>query len=259
MSDYQTVLVETSGPVSLVALNRPDALNAFDGQLRQDLAAALTAAHADPETRAIVLAAEGRAFCAGADLKAARPGRDTHASLMTEYKPVVDAIVKGPKPVIVAAQGACAGIGASLVMAADLAVMEEDAYLYLAFAAIGLIPDGGAHWMLLRAIGKKRAYQMIVEAGRLTAPEALEAGLANKVVAKGTAREAAMEWAAKLAQGAPRTLKYAKSVLAAANDHSFDDSYAYEAALQGICSKSEDNANAVKAFLNKEKPVFTGA
>ncbi|MDF2233488.1 enoyl-CoA hydratase-related protein [Albimonas sp. CAU 1670] len=259
MSDYETVLASTSGPVSVVSLNRPDALNAFDANLRRDLAAALTAAHADPETRVIVLSAEGRAFCAGADLKAAKPGRDTQASLMNEYKPVMDAITKGPKPVVVAAQGACAGIGASLVMAADLAVMEEDAYLYLAFAAIGLIPDGGAHWMLLRAIGKKRAYQMIVEAGRLTAPEALEAGLANKVAPKGEGVATAMEWAAKLAQGAPRTLRYAKSVLAAANDHSFDDSYAYEAALQGICSGSEDNANAVKAFLAKQKPVFTGA
>ena len=259
MSDYATVLVETHGPVSLVALNRPDALNAFDAGLRSDLAAALKAAHADPETRVIVLAAEGRAFCAGADLKAAKPGRDTQASLMNEYKPVMDAITRGPKPVVVAAQGACAGIGASLVMASDLVVMEEDSYLYLAFAAIGLIPDGGAHWMLLRAIGRKRAYQMIVEAGRMTAAEALEAGLANKVAPKGEARAVAMEWAAKLAQGAPRTLRYAKSVLAAANDHSFDDSYAYEAALQGICAGSQDNANAVKAFLNKEKPVFTGA
>ena len=173
MSDFSTVLLERSGPVSLVALNRPDALNAFDEHLRRDLAAAPKQAHADPETRVIVLAAEGRAFCAGADLKAAKPGRDTQPSLMNEYKPVMDAITKGPKPVVVAAQGACAGIGASLVMASDLAVMEEDSYLYLAFAAIGLIPDGGAHWMLLRAIGKKRAYEMIVSAGRLKAAETI--------------------------------------------------------------------------------------
>ena len=259
MTEYQTVLSQKSGAVALVAMNRPDALNAFDATLRQELAAALQEAHADPEIRVIVLAAEGRAFCAGADLKAAKPGRDTQLALMTEYKPVLDAIVKGPKPVIVAAQGACAGIGGSLVMAADLAVMEEDAYIYLAFANIGLIPDGGAHWMLKQAIGAKKAYEMIVSGGRMTAAQAEAAGLTNRVVAKGEARAAAMEWAGKLAQGAPRTQRYAKLVLAAADTQSFDESYAYEAALQGMCAGSQDNADAVAAFLRKEKPVFTGA
>ncbi len=252
------VLTETRGAVALISLNRPDRLNSFNTELREALLVALKAADADDAVRAIVLAGEGRAFSAGADLKDAKPGRDVRANLMDEYKPLVGAVTGAKKPVIAAVNGAAAGIGSAFVMACDLAVMEEDAYFYLAFANIGLIPDGGAHWRLLRALGHKRAYELIVTAGRLTAPEALASGLCNKVVPNGQARSAALDWAEKLAQGAPRTLRYAKEVLTAAADDSFEQSFAREAELQAKCVGSKDNANAVAAFFRKEKPVFTG-
>jgi 2-(1,2-epoxy-1,2-dihydrophenyl)acetyl-CoA isomerase len=259
MPEFEAILYETHGPVALVALNRPDKLNAFDPTQRDELAVALRTAMDDDAVRAVVLAGEGRAFSAGADLSAAKPGRDTKKTLMEGFKPSIDAILYGDKPVIAAAQGACAGVGAAYVMACDLAVMEADAYLYQAFAAIGLIPDGGTHWHLVRALGRKRAYEMIVSAGRLTAEEAKAAGLANRVVGTGEARKAALDWAAEIAQGAPRTLRFAKRALLEANWQTFDESYALEADLQNECSRSEDNANAVKAFFAKEKPVFTGA
>lgn len=258
MPDFEAIIYETHGPVALVALNRPDKLNAFNPTQRDELAVALRRADDDPKVRAIVLAGEGRAFSAGADLAGASVGRDTQKTLMEGFKPSIDAILRATKPVIAAAQGACAGVGAAYVMACDLAVMEEDAYMYQAFAAIGLIPDGGTHWHLVRALGRKRAYELIISAGRLTAPEAEAAGLVNRVVPTGEARRAAMDWAAEVAQGAPRTLNFAKRALLEAGWQSFDESYALEAELQNICSHSQDNANAVKAFFNKEKPVFTG-
>lgn len=260
MSDYEAIKYEIHGRVALVALNRPDKLNAFNPTQRDELGAALKRADEDPEVRVIVLAAEGRAFSAGADLSGERGvNRDTKKLLMEGFKPSMDVILKGSTPVIVAAQGACAGIGASYVMAGDLAVMEEDAYLYQAFAAIGLIPDGGAHWHMVRAMGRKRAYEFIISAGRMTAAEALAAGFANRVVPTGEAREAAMKWAEELAQGSPRTLKYAKQVLMQANTQTFDENYEMEADLQQECSGSEDSRNAVASFFKKEKPVFTGA
>jgi 2-(1,2-epoxy-1,2-dihydrophenyl)acetyl-CoA isomerase len=259
VSEFDCILYETHGKVALVALNRPDKLNAFNPTQRDELAVALQKADDDDAVRAIVLAGEGRAFSAGADLSGASVGRDTQKTLMEGFKPSVDAILHAKKPVIGVANGACAGVGASYIMACDLAVMEADAYMYQAFAAIGLIPDGGAHWHLVRALGRKRAYELIISAGRLTAEEALAAGLVNRIVGNGEGRKAAMDWAAEVAEGAPRTLRYAKQTLLAASHQSHDETYALEAELQNICSHSEDNANAVKAFFAKEKPVFTGA
>ncbi|SES78010.1 enoyl-CoA hydratase/isomerase family protein [Oceanicella actignis] len=258
-TELETVRYAVSGPVALIALNRPDSLNAFDAALRRDLLDALRRAEQDEAVRVVVLAGEGRAFSAGADLRAGVPGEDVTRVLNEEFKPSIDAIMRSAKPFVAAIHGACAGIGAAYALACDLAVMEEDAYIYQAFAAIGLVPDGGNHWHLVRALGYKRAYQAIVEAPRITAEECLRAGMVNKVVPAGQARAAALEWAARLAQGAPRTLRYAKQILRAAEGGDFETTFRLEAELQALCAGSEDTRNAVAAFFRKEKPVFTGA
>lgn len=256
---YDTVKLERHGAVALVAMNRPDSLNAFNRQLCEDLAAAFAEAEADASVRVVVLAGEGRAFSAGADLKESRLDTSVTDLLMTQFKPSLDAIAGSAKPYVAAVQGACAGIGAAYAQACDLAVMEEDAYLYQAFAAIGLIPDGGNHWHLVRALGYKRAYAAIVGAEKLPAADCLAAGIVNRVVPPGEARAAALAWAAQLAQGAPRTLRHAKTILRAAVTQTLDENYRLEAELQADCASSQDAANAIRAFLNKEKPVFTGA
>ncbi len=111
----------------------------------------------------------------------------------------------------------------------------------------------------MRALGYKRAYAAIVGAEKLPAADCLAAGMVNRVVPAGGARAAAMEWAAALAQGAPRTMRHAKTVLRAAQTQSFDENYALESELQADCAQSQDAANAIMAFLQKKKPVFTGA
>ncbi|MFO7854519.1 MAG: enoyl-CoA hydratase-related protein [Paracoccaceae bacterium] len=256
---YETVLVERHGKVAVIAMNRPDKLNAFDGRLCRELAEAMAEVEIDDSVRAVVLAGEGRAFSAGADLSDASLGPDVTEKLMTVFKPSLDAIAASDKPYVAAIQGACAGIGAAYAQNCDLAVMEEDAYLYQAFAAIGLIPDGGNHWHLLRALGYKRAYAAIVGAEKLPASDCAAAGIVNRVVPAGAARAAALDWAAQLAEGAPRTLRHAKRILRAAATQSLEESYALEAELQADCSTSEDAKNAIAAFFRKEKPVFTGA
>lgn len=256
---YETVLVERHGPVAVIAMNRPDKLNAFDGRLCEDLAAAMAEVEADASVRVVVLAGEGRAFCAGADLSGASLDAGVTEKLMTVFKPSLDAVATSAKPYVAAVQGACAGIGAAYAQTCDLAVMEEDAYMYQAFAAIGLIPDGGNHWHLLRALGYKRAYAAIVGAEKLPAADCLAAGMVNRVVPTGEGRAAALAWAAELARGAPRTLRHAKTVLRAAATQTLDESYALEAELQADCSASEDAKNAIAAFFRKETPVFTGA
>lgn len=259
MSEFSQLDYSLDGPVAVIALNRPDALNAFSRVLRNEIADAFRKAEADAAARAVVLTGEGRGFSSGADLKEGGLGEDVTDILMKEYKPGLDAIASSAKPYIAAINGPCAGIGAAYALTCDLAVMEEDAYIYQAFAAIGLIPDGGNHWHMVQALGYKRAYAAIVGAEKLPAADCLAAGMVNRVVPTGQARAEAVAWGKKLAEGAPRTLSHAKRVLRLAVSGTLEETIALESELQRDCTTSGDAANAVKAFLNKEKPVFTGA
>jgi len=258
MSAYETVLIARLGPVALVALNRPDRLNAFDRTLREELPRAFAEVEADESIRVVVLSGEGRAFSAGADLSEASLGREVEQVLNEGFRPSLDAIAGSGKPWIAAIQGACAGIGAAYALTCDLAVMEEDAYIYQAFAAIGLIPDGGNHWHMVQALGYKRAYAAIIEAEKLPAADCAAAGLVNRVVGAGEARQVALDWAAQLAQGAPLTMRHAKAVLRRAVTGTLDDTFADEARLQADCATSQDAADAIAAFFDKRKPVFSG-
>ena len=256
---HDSLLIDRQGPVAVVSFNRPDRLNAFDSVLRTELPGALAQIESDDSVRVVIITREGRAFSAGADLKDTPLAAEVQDVLMRDFKPSLDAIAQSAKPYIAAIHGACAGIGAAYALTCDLAVMEEDAYIYQAFAAIGLIPDGGCHWHLARALGYKRAYAAIIGAEKIPAADCLAAGMVNRVVAPGEARAEALRWAAEIAQGAPRTLRHAKTVLRAAMTETLEQSFAREAALQADCATSADAANAIKSFFAKEKPVFTGA
>ena len=151
MSALETVTIERHDQVALVSLNRPDSLNAFSAELRRDLAAAVNEVNADDGIRVVVLTGIGRAFSAGADLMEVQGDDfDVRSQLNNEYKPVLMAISESSKPWISAVNGAAAGIGSAFAMVCDLTVMAEDAFIYQAFAAIGLVPDGGATWHLAR-------------------------------------------------------------------------------------------------------------
>jgi 2-(1,2-epoxy-1,2-dihydrophenyl)acetyl-CoA isomerase len=166
VSNYETVLVERHDAVAVVTLNRPDVLNTFNSALRRDLLRAVREVNDDPEIRVAVLTGAGRAFGGGADLSESAAQNDpffrVEDQLNGEFKPVLMAIVEAPQPWISAVAGAAAGVSSSFAMACDLTVMADDAYLYQAFAGIGLIPDGGATWHLARSLGRKRAYEFIV-------------------------------------------------------------------------------------------------
>lgn len=263
MTSYDTVAVERRGAVGLVTLSRPDNLNAFDLAMRLDLLAAAQAVNADPEIRVVVLTGAGRAFSAGADLtevsgQADDGGRFTEAMLNNEYKPAVLAIAEAPKPWISAVNGAAAGIGSAFAMTCDLSVMARGAYLYQAFVSIGLVPDGGATWQLVRALGRKRAYEMMISGDKVAAGKCLELGLCNRVVEDEQLVESALEWAEELAAKAPLSLQYGKKSLAFAAENDLAAVISHEAALQHICVDSEDASEGVRAFLEKRQPQWRG-
>ena len=258
----EVVLYERRGPVALITLNRPEVLNSFNQELRVRLTAALERAATDPGLSAVVLNAAGRAFSAGADLKAMHPGQITaeevRRQLEEEYGAGIKAIMGMNKPVIAAVEGLVAGIGCAYMLASDLVVMAEDAYFTLPFHNIGLIPDGGINWLLERQLGARRAFELAVDCERVPAARCRELGMVNRVVPKGAAAESALQWASRLAARAPLAIAHTKRLLQQAATESYAQALRTEAVAQMQCAASQDFREGVAAFLEKREPRFSG-
>ena len=254
-----TVKYETpSSSVALITLNRPKALNAFDKQMRQDLLDAVCRASYDKGIRAVVLTGEGRGFSAGADVKDLDDDRNVEDILNAEYGAFLSVIQTCEKPVVAAINGPAAGIGMTTALTCDLKVIAEDAYLMSAFSNIGLVPDGGLSWLLTQSVGYSRAYQMAIEAEKISAKTCLELGLVNRVAPSDKVLENALQWATEITERAPRAMALTKRAFRAAAQSGLRNAAAYEAMLQREVIKSEDCREGVKALMAKRKPVFTG-
>jgi 2-(1,2-epoxy-1,2-dihydrophenyl)acetyl-CoA isomerase len=261
MAEYEAITIERDGAVAIVSFNRPDNLNAFNAAQRRDVLGAVREANDDDSVRAVVLTGAGRAFSAGADLTELPSGDGVFRvedQLNHQYKPALMEIYGAPKPWISAINGACAGIGSAFGMVCDLTVMAEDAYLYQAFAAIGLVPDGGATWHLARTLGRKRAYEVIVTGEKIKAQKCLDWGLCNRVVAADSLMEETTAWAREIAGKAPLSLRYAKQQLNAAMEDNVDTIISTEARYQHLCINSADAAEGAAAFLEKRAPAWQG-
>ena len=253
------VLTRREGAVATVLMHQPDNLNSFTPELREQLAAALCEAAQDRAVRAIVLGGSGRFFSAGANLKRGAVGAASIRDiLIREYKPLFEVIIQAPQPVIAAVGGGAAGIGMSLVMACDLVVMEESAFLLCPFSTIGLIPDGGSTWTLTQSLGHRAAFEFAISGDRMPAARARELNLVNRLSPPGQALQMAEDWAGELALKAPLALAATKRLMRKAGTLSFDDLFMAEADAQEICSKTADAAEGIAAFLEKRAPRFTG-
>ena len=249
---------EVADAVAVIALNRPDKMNAFTTDLRADLAQALHDVANDNSVRVVVLTGEGRCFSAGADLKESLGGRPLSEQLQEEYRPIFAAIAELSVPVIAAIPGSAAGIGMSLALHCDLVIMAEDAFLLSPFSTISLVPDGGLNWALVRHLGYKRAFQLSVEAERIDAARCVQLGLANRTVPANELQSTALEWARDLSQRAPLALAATKKVMRFAMDNDWGSSYDLEAQLQDSLVGTADNDEGIAAFLQKRNPEFKG-
>jgi 2-(1,2-epoxy-1,2-dihydrophenyl)acetyl-CoA isomerase len=259
----ETVTVEQREAQLRITLNRPDAMNAWNAQFGVDLLAAVEQAAGDDDVRAVVITGAGRAFSAGADLKA---GFDSSASgrpdlrrlLHERYHPIITGVRHMPKPVVAAVNGPAAGIGCSLALACDLVVARESAYFLLAFVNIGLVPDGGSSLLVPERVGFGRALEMAMLGERIPARQALDWGLINRVTADDELGATVDELAARLASGPTRAYAGIKRQLNAWAYGGMEEQLALEADIQQEQAESGDFEEGVQAFVEKRPAAFQG-
>ena len=260
---YETVNLERRNGVAWIELNRPDALNAWDTQLGNDLNAAVLAVAEDDDARAVVITGAGRAFSSGADLKGgfdARPDGtpDVHSRLTEVYHPIITAIRTMPKPVVAAVNGPAVGIGCSLALACDLVLAAESSYLLLAFVNIGLVPDGGSSLFIPARAGMTRAAEMALLGERVTAEQAMRWNLVNRVVADDELIPEVTTLAERFAAGPTRSYAGTKRQLNHWLYARIDEQLQLEADIQQEMAGSGDFLEGVMAFVEKREPRFSG-
>ena len=258
--DFETIRVENVGDVRKITLNRPERLNACPPTMAIEIADAL----ADLQgARAVLLTGEGRAFCSGADLAASGKrsisgGAGSYKALTESYNPLMMKLSRLPVPLVCAVNGVAAGVGCSLALAGDFVLAARSAYFLQAFVNIGLVPDGGASWMLPRLIGKPRATQMMMLGERIGAEQAADWGMVYKCVDDDALAAEAMALAERLAAGPTVALGIMRQNLARALDSDLSAALVTEAEGQKVAGDSEDSREGVRAFLGKRKAQFQG-
>jgi len=256
-SDVQTfdgVTVGADGKVATLTLNRPDSINALSAPMMAGLNAALGAVETGG-FRALILTGSGRGFCSGADMKELPARRTQGAGRVLEdvFHPFFRRLRDLDMPIVTAVNGPAVGIGMSLALMGDLIVAARSAYFLLSFSRIGLVPDGGATWLLPRLVGLARAREMALLAEKLPPEKALEWGLVNRVVDDTRLMDEAQSLAQRLAEG-PAALPLTRKLFW--DIENYEAQLAHEAQAQQRAGMSEDFAEGLAAFQEKREPVF---
>jgi len=241
-----------------VKMNRPEALNALNSKMVQDLVAAFDALDADDSVHCVILTGSDKAFCAGADVKEMATLSPAEISSDDHLRPVWERAGKLQKPVIAALSGYALGGGLELAMCCDIIVASEGTKLGQPEINIGIIPGGGGTQRLARAVGKYKAMEMILTGGMISADEAKAHGLVNRVVPAGKYLDEATKLASEIASKAPMAVRYAKKAIAASQEKGLSEGLELERGLFYELFATEDKKEGMGAFLEKRKPNFTG-
>jgi enoyl-CoA hydratase len=257
MTSASLVVARADGVLTLT-LDRPDQLNALTDELSDALAGELERAAAYDDVRVVVLRGAGRAFCAGADISAVHGPGQLDVRALDRANRIVRAITRLDKPVVAGVHGVAAGVGCSIALAADLCVAAESASFLLAFARIGLMPDGGSSLSVAASIGRARAMRMALLAEPLTGREAHDAGLVSHLVEDEAFATVLSEVAARLAAGAPLAMAATKRAVNAAAFGSLDEALERERTGQTMLLLTADAAEGMRAFAERRHPDFEG-
>jgi 2-(1,2-epoxy-1,2-dihydrophenyl)acetyl-CoA isomerase len=260
MPDYETILLELSGPIARITLNRPDRLNSFTAAMHGELKDALDNLG---DARVVVLTGAGRGFCAGQDLNDRAVSSDGHPvdlglTVETCWNPLVRTLTSLPQPVVARVNGVAAGAGANIALACDIVVAARSAKFIQSFSAIGLIPDSGGTWVLPRLVGQARALGLALTGDALPADKAEEWGLIWKAVDDEALDAEVDAMAGKLASLPPLGLAAIKQMIRESWGHTLDQELHHQRDAMRRLGFTEDYREGVAAFLEKRQPTFTG-
>ncbi|MER7567587.1 enoyl-CoA hydratase/isomerase family protein [Streptomyces sp. NPDC048523] len=259
-----TVLYEVHDGLATITLNRPEAMNALNIATKVALREAVESAASDDSVRAVLLTAAGeRAFCVGQDLKEhigllAEGSAKVMSTVKEHYNPVVRALTEMPKPVVAGVNGVAAGAGFGLALAADYRVAADTAAFNTSFAGVALTADSGISWTLPRVVGPGRAADLLLFPRTMSARDAHDLGIVNRLVPSTDLPAEAEKVARALAEGPTVAYGAIKESLAYALSHTLAETLEKEDELQTRAGASEDHAIAVRAFVNKETPEYLG-
>lgn len=261
---FETVEYAVDGAVALIRMNRPEALNALSLQLARDLGEAVARTEQDG-ARAAILTGSGRAFCSGGDLREMRAIGEAEGRIeafldepLLALHEVISGIRRSNIPYVAAVNGVCAGAGTNFALACDLVVASAEATFNEAFVRIGLSPDCGGTFFLPRAVGEKRAAELLMTGESLTGPQAMQLGLINRVVPAEDLMTASMEIARKLASGPSGAIGRIKRMLNESFANTLEEQMHLEHRCQLESGGSSDFKEGVAAFFEKRPPRFTG-
>jgi 2-(1,2-epoxy-1,2-dihydrophenyl)acetyl-CoA isomerase len=257
---YETILFEINNGVATLTLNRADVFNAFNEQQSFDVLDALKKCATDKSIRVLVITGAGKAFCSGQDLKsiANSENRSLSDSLYKRYNPMIRALRNLSIPVICKLNGVAAGAGCSLALACDFIIASENATLIEVFINVGLVLDSGSSYFLPRIVGSNRAFEMSTMGTKVSASQALEWGMINRVVPTTDLDTETNKITEYYANAPTKAIALIKKMLNRSFNSDLDSMLEYEAYCQEIAGRSADYKEGVKSFNEKRKPSFKG-
>ena len=254
----ETLVVERRDGVVTVTMSRPQKKNAVTGTMTDELTSVFRDVARSTADRVLVLTGAGGDFSSGADLTDSSGLTESGLYYMRRISDLALALHQVPQPTIAKVPGVAAGMSANLAFGCDLVVASEQARFSEIFARRGLSLDCGGSWLLPRRVGLHKAFELAYFAEVISAADALEVGLVNRVVPAGELDKAVDEWASRLAAGPPLALSMIKAQLHVGAESSLAQALEYEATCQTVNFNSADTAEAMAAFVQKRDPKFTG-
>lgn len=256
-----SILLKIENKIAFITLNRPDVFNSFNREMALSLQQVLENCKDDTNVRAIVITGNGKAFCAGQDLKEVtdpdlNPG--FRRILEEHYNPIIQKIRTIEKPIIAAVNGVAAGAGANIALACDIVLASEKASFIQAFSKIGLIPDSAGTFFLPRLIGFQKASALMMLGDKVSAVEAEKLGMIYKVIAPENFLEEVNKLAETIAEMPTKAIGLTKRLLNQSMTNNLDQQLTLESDLQIEASSSNDYREGVSAFVEKRKPQFNG-
>lgn len=258
-----TLNVRRDGHVAILELNRPDRLNALNGELHEALNDSVSAAAQDRNVRCVVITGAGRAFCSGGDTqggggKQEPTSQEQRVDRMIRHAVTVKLLHEMPKPTLAIINGAAAGAGLGLALACDMRIGASDAVLTTAYIRLGLSGDFGCTYFLTRLVGPAKASELMFLSEKIGMEQALALGLVNKLSHPDDLVSDGLKWAQELAAHPPVALRLMKRTIQAVQGCSIDDIIEREAAAMVRCSKTQDLKEAFVARREGRPPIFVG-